>query len=464
MDNPSNAPRSETTTDRILASLMTGPKHPRNAFLVGECTCEQLYRKANAVRYQMRRLPDKITPLCLCTENRDLMAAALLASLMEGVPLLIPYAFDVNTLREALNRKPYTHVLMDKDLQLPAGVTGLQWPQAADRPARDAQRKPMAWDELWLYLFTGGSTGTPQIWSKTPCNLLNEADNLANTFNITRTDTIVATVPTNHIYGLLYSILLPLVSGAGVSAKTPLFPLEIADCLKDARATVLVSIPAHYRALKETPIAHHNVRLAFSSAGALPEQDAADFFNASGIAITEIYGSTETGGIAQRTRAEGQTALYPFECANVRIEEQHLQVRSPFLSNELPKSGDGFFETSDRAQWSDPPGFSLLGRTDGIVKVGGKRVDLAVTKEALMAVKGVRDVYVYTQAVQSGRENEILALVEGDATTDQLTEAANRQLPPYARPRGIKVTRQMPVTSTGKYRRSAIETFFKPDD
>jgi acyl-coenzyme A synthetase/AMP-(fatty) acid ligase len=464
MDTDPNTSRSDILENPILRAVLAGPANPQLPFLQAGATFGQLYGNAQTIARKIGSLPDRAGPLCLCSEGRNFVTAALLAALMEDIPLLIPYAFDANTLIEAREEMPFNYALVEEGGKLPDGVTGLALPITDEGTAKEIHPRPMAWDSPWLYLFTGGSTGTPQIWSKTPRNLLMEAVNLKETFQVTPDDTIVATVPTNHIYGLLYSILLPLISGAAVNASTPSFPHEIAGCLEETRATVLVSIPAHYRALRETPLEKHRVRLAFSSAGALPEKDADQFYETTGIAITEIYGSTETGGIAQRTRARGQRALYPFECADVRIENQHLEVRSQFLSKELPKSTNGFFKTADRAQWTDPPGFALLGRSDGIVKVGGKRVDLAVTKEALMAVNGVRDVYVYAQPIQSGRENEILALVEGSASTDQLTAIVNRQLPPYARPRHIKVIPKMPMTATGKYHRTAIEKLFKHGD
>lgn len=463
----SNTPETDISEALILKSLLAGPKQPRQRFLVEGLNFGQLYGNADAIGRRIKSLPDNSSPLCLCAEDRGFVTAALLAALKVGKPLLIPYAFDTSTLNEARESMPFAHALVEKPSALPDGVAALSWPMPEEAPQQNPPPTSLAWDEPWLYLFTGGSTGAPKIWSKTPRNLLMEAINLTETFQVTPEDTIVATVPSNHIYGLLYAILLPLVSGAAVDASTPSFPREIADRLEETRATILVSIPAHYRALKETRLKKHQVRLAFSSAGALPKQDAARFHETTGIAVTEIYGSTETGGIAQRTRSKGQTALYPFQCAQVRIEGPHLAVRSPFLSNELPKNESGFFETADRAQWTDRTGseggFILLGRSDGIIKVGGKRVELALIKEALMSVDGVRDVYVYAQQVQSGRENEILAMVEGWATADQLIETANRRLPSYARPRRIKVLPKIPLTATGKYRRTAIEAHFKSD-
>jgi acyl-coenzyme A synthetase/AMP-(fatty) acid ligase len=78
----------------------------------------------------------------------------------------------------------------------------------------------------------------------------------------------------------------------------------------------------------------------------------------------------------------------------------------------------------------------------------------------LLQVEGAKDAYVFARPVHSGRENEIVALVEGNTTADQLHMAAQRHLPPHARPRTIKTTRRIPLSSTGKYNRTAIERIF----
>ncbi|MGD8846615.1 MAG: long-chain fatty acid--CoA ligase [Desulfobacteraceae bacterium] len=461
MDTAASEHRFALEAQQLVVSLTSGKNFVHHPFLTQGLTFAQLHGMAAAIRERTSKTLMQSRPLCLCSDNRAHMAAALLASLGGGPPLLIPHAYGPEILEEACVTTPYTHGLVEGDCNLPAGVSQVALPgldQAHNHRRPRAECLPL--DDTWLYLFTGGSTGTPRVWSKSPRNLLAESLNIAKTFGITDKDTILSTVPANHIYGLLYSVLLPLVTGARVSLRTPSFPNEIVQCLQETKATVLVSIPAHYRALKQHPIGRHQVRIAYSSAGALAEKDGIEFSNNTGIPITEIYGSTETGGIAQRNRAAGQTALHPFGCVEVKIEKTHLQVRSDFLSRELEKNGAGFFQTADRAQWASPSGFTLLGRSDGIVKVGGKRVDLAGTREALLQVEGAKDAYVFARPVHSGRENEIIALVEGNTTADQLHMAAQRHLPPHARPRTIKTTRRIPLSSTGKYNRTAIERIF----
>lgn len=55
-------------------------------------------------------------------------------------------------------------------------------------------------------------------------------------------------------------------------------------------------------------------------------------------------------------------------------------MRSPYISPDLPVDEQGFFLANDRAEARStdglPNGFLLKGRSDAVVKVGGKRVDL----------------------------------------------------------------------------------------
>ena len=383
----------------------------------------------------------------------------MIAAASGAGPLILPYAFSSQALAETQAVLAYEFALVDHPQSLPDGVVAIDL-QRLPEPDPLQPPQPIGFDDVWVYLFTGGSTGNPQTWSKTARNLLAEADNLAATFDVTAQDTILATVPAHHIYGLLYSVLMPLVSGAQVVSATPSFPNEIIQALEQFQASILISIPAHYRALKTHPMNQNHLRMAFSSAGALAPDDDLGFYKAAGIAITEIYGSTETGGIAHRCRGRGQIDLKPFDCVDWNIEKERLWVKSNFLSPELKKSDAGFFNMADRVTAAPDQSFNLLGRSDGIVKVAGKRVDLSAIQQALKSIPGVRDAYVFSRAVGKSRENEILALVASELQVEKLRAALQPKLEPYAQPRQICVVARIPMSKVGKYDRAAIEQLF----
>jgi acyl-coenzyme A synthetase/AMP-(fatty) acid ligase len=457
-----NIRRSSDDLKACMARILSGPDRSEQAFVLSRTTFAELYAMAASIRRYLRdRVEERF--VCLCAEDKSVVTAALLASLAEGPALVVPYSFNVNVLAELQRLTGYRHAIMDTAGPVPEGVSRFE-PLTSGRerfsPETWTARDP---EDEWLRLFTGGSTGSPKMWTKTVRNLLSESLSIVENYHISPRDRMVATVSPNHIYGLLYSILAPLLASAAVAPQIPSFPGEIESAVRESNATILISVPAHYRALNGHPFAPGALRLAFSSAGMLSAEDAAAFSNCTGVPIAEIYGSTETGGIAARVRAAGETDFKPYPAIDVRIEEERLKVRSDYLSPDLPIQEDGYFVVGDRVAATAGGRFELFGRSDGIVKVAGRRVDLDVVRQALKKLPQVQDAVAIALPVDNGRENQIVAVVEGRAVTADLHRMLSNALEPYARPRSIKVVAKIPMTSAGKIDRKAIEGLFMID-
>jgi acyl-coenzyme A synthetase/AMP-(fatty) acid ligase len=288
-----------------------------------------------------------------------------------------------------------------------------------------------------------------------------EARHLSKKFGIGPDDLFLSTVPPRHIYGLLHSVLIPFICSARVLDGVYTFPREIIRAACDFRASILVSVPVHYRVLKATDLQRHDLRMAFSSAGALDKEDSAFFYAKTGLDITEIYGSTETGGVATRHRRHDGESWHPLEPVDWKIVEGRLHVRSAFISPTLPLDGDGFFATADRADSDGVHRFILQGRADDIVKVGGKRVDLAAVQTKLKQIPGVRDAVVISLPIETGRQNELVALVVTHLDAPEVRRQIAAVSESYAVPRRIAVVEDIPVTSTGKYDHMEIERILR---
>lgn len=443
----------------LIRRLLAGPDDPRREFVIGKTPYSAVHSLAAGIAAECGA--DR-APVCLCAQDRAVVAAALLAALAGPTTLILPHAFDEPVLEELRQGTGCSTVISDVARPVPAGMR-LHIPSAGRAPRRllaEAPARKSASDP-WLRLFTGGSTGAPKMWTKTVRNVLAETSAIVEHYQVTDSDRILATVNANHIYGLLYAILTPLAAGASVAAETPTFPAEIQAAGRRSEATILVSVPAHYRALNGQPCDLPALRLAFSSAGTLAEEDALAFSARTGAPVAEIYGSTETGGIAARERHAGERDFKAFPAIAVRIEEQRLIVRSAYLSPELSLDAGGFYLTSDRARATPEGRFELLGRVDGVIKVGGRRVDLEAVRQSLAGLPGVRDAVALALPVGRGREHRIVAVVEADAGALDLSAAALGSLPPHARPRPIKVLPKIPLTPAGKYDRNAIAALFK---
>ena len=398
-------------------------------------------------------------PLCLWTQDKTRIAAALLAATSGGPRIILPYAFSLQALDDARASIPFSKILSAGKNVPPTGCTAIM-------PESVASPSPLVYtagdgDAPRVMLFTGGSTGKPKLWSKTARNLFGEALLLTETFGIGPQDCILSTVPPQHIYGLLFSVLVPLVSGCSVLEPVYSFPQEILAAARVSGATILVSVPSQYHVLQTESLQPYKLRLAFSSAGMVSAPDAEYFQGKTGIAVTEIYGSTETGGIAWKASPTDRQVCRTFKGIDWKIHNGRLQVRSDFLSPELPRDQNGFFTTADRAEPCGADSFTLHGRVDDIVKVGGRRVDLSEICDKLKTLGGVRDAVVFAMHASTGRGSDIAALIAGTADAAAIRSGLAKICEPYAIPRHIKIVDSIPVLPTGKYDRDMIEGFFE---
>jgi acyl-coenzyme A synthetase/AMP-(fatty) acid ligase len=438
---------STDSLEKAIRNLLKGPKHPDKEFVRGGATFGEVYTMAAGLRLALADLAQQESVVCLAAEDKALIAAGLLASLAGGPTLLLPYAFSAHALAQLQQTAGFTTAIADTPREFPPGIKMLhpQSPEIYQIPV-SPQSSPRS--EL-LRIFTGGSTGAPQVWSKTGENLFSEGFFLAKRYSVTKHDCILATIPPYHIYGLLFSVILPLVSSATVIGETPSFPNEIVDAAEEQKATILASVPAHYRALRDKKML---LRLAFSSAGMLDTEDNQMFCRHNSHGIVEVYGSTETGGIATRNRSLGEEFFTPFSLINWKIIDSRLAVCSPFISPDLPVDAAGFFTTSDRVEARDKDHFSLKGRADTVTKVGGKRVDLQEISLLIKKEPGVTDCVVTAQPETGGRGHRIGALIEGDtADCNMIKKNLAACLEPYALPRRIKKVDRIPVTKNGKF-------------
>ncbi len=438
--------------EELYEKILIGPEYPEEDFIVSGYSFKEIYDLAAGLTYQCNC--NDIHSICLCTENKAYIAAALLASAGGGASVILPYSFNDDVIKEIYNLVGFDSVFTDIseirsygiDVIMPSGI----------KPLGSGILRPCLPDSVFIKIFTGGSTGKPKVWEKTLKNIFSEVFYHSHAFEITKKDIFVSSVPPQHIYGLLYSILVPFVSSAKVIGRTCLYPQEILSAIIDNSASILVSIPMHYRILKAGSFDLPSLRLALSSGGSLDFPDAMHFYKQTGIEIAEIFGSTETGGIAIRYNSGKDKPWRIFNNIEWKVGTGKLCVRSEFISQDLLKDADGYYITEDRVEVKDGNSFNYLGRADGIVKVAGKRVDLKKVEDRLKKINGVADAVVVSMHSPGGRKNIIAAVIEGCADKPTIMKSVKDLLEPYELPRKIKIIDKIPVTSTGKYDRQKI--------
>lgn len=224
---------------------------------------------------------------------------------------------------------------------------------------------------------TSGSTGTPKPCTHDIATLEDEVAFFAGRF--AGRGRVVALVPPHHIYGFLFTVLLPrrlgvpLLDARGLSAGALRRALRGDDLLVAHPTSLLVL----QRSLGGLP----NGLLVTSSTAPLPATLHAAMRAMGAAEVMEIYGSSETAGIATRTTAEGPFHLLPRWCAGGVEEEASVVERATGREFPLP----------DRATWPAARALHLHGRKDEAVQVGGVNIFPRALEARLRALPGVAD-------------------------------------------------------------------------
>lgn len=390
--------------------------------------------------------------LLVFERDRYAFAAALLAAWARGYAVALPPNHRVQTLTALMQRAEVAKVLHDTD----AGGD-LQVHRRLAGPAAAPLLEPTVPAGLAATVFTSGTTGSSEAWTKTGAQLLDEVEVLVRTFAIARGSRAAVTVPPHHLYGLLFGVLMPLCAGAAFVRETPLLPEAVASQVEAVAADVLVSVPVHLRAVQAVASGRlASLRRVFSSTAPLDEDTARAFARAHARPITEIFGSTETGGIAWRERDRDE-AWQPLLGVTVSIDDEgYLRVDSPWLPSDCERP----WVTADLADRGPSGSFVLRGRADGVVKVGGLRVSLPQLQQWLLAQPGVEDAEVISVPAP-GRGLRILAAVVAKSRDEASLRAAMLEsFAPAAVPRRLLLVDGLPREPTGKLPRHALLSLF----
>jgi acyl-coenzyme A synthetase/AMP-(fatty) acid ligase len=284
----------------------------------------------------------------------------------------------------------------------------------------------------FLSLYTSGTTGAAKEIPKSLAQL-DEVRALETALgSALPSDTrVFASAPPQHLYGLLFRVLWPLATGRPFHAHTYLHPEELLPALSDCSHAVLAATPTHLRRLAgrpELPSLRGRLLGVYSSGGPLDPDTAASLAADLGQPPVEIFGSTETGGVALR-RQGAAGALTPWQpLPEVVVARDansgRLRVTSPFVSlgSAAGDTAPLTFAMEDRVQLEPGGGFLLQDRADRVVKVAEKRLSLTEMESRLREHPHVSEAALLL--LDQGGESRVAAVV---VTSPAGTEALSTQ-------------------------------------
>jgi len=242
-----------------------------------------------------------------------------------------------------------------------------------------------------LLFFTSGSSGFPVGAFKTKQNLENEVKSLCEVLSQRSIKKVIVTVPFVHIYGILVGLLLPLeLRDITLVVKEDFLPYEIIEETKDGNCLV-VTTPVFIKALaklsENKPIENS---LFISSTAPLSREDVVVFHEKYNCDVMQLFGSTETGGIAYKFN--DNIIWKPLKGVDIATKDNKLNVVSPFVSEylltnciqKIPQP----YQTEDIVTIQED-GFILLGRSNKLIKIAGKRISALQIEKILEEIPEV---------------------------------------------------------------------------
>jgi long-chain acyl-CoA synthetase len=331
---------------------------------------------------------------------------------------------------------------------------GFWWDGAQLVSAENARRFG---ETVRLIKLTSGTTGQPRPLIFTDGQLLADARHVTTTMGIRARDLNYGMIPLGHSYGL-GNLTLPLIAaGVPLVCGSVALPHAIADDFARWRPTVWPGVPTIFRAMATAEIDPEklaSLRLAISAGAPLPSAVAVEFAARFGERLHNFYGSSETGGIAfDKSGAATLKGGVGQALRGVRVisrRGQRLEVASPavFTIGNRRRAGKvGAWIPPDQAALDARGSIVLLGRRGSVVKIAGRRINLAEITARLRQLDGVRDAWVAID----GSENYVLgAAVVADRTATELRALLLRDTPTWKLPKRWAVLAEFPVTARGK--------------
>ena len=395
------------------------------------------------------QLPTARFAVNLC-EDRYRFLVAFCAAAVAGQINLLPAARAPQTIAEALQAYPASYALADR---VPDAVTPDLFlvPATCGNVENCTIPMPMlAANQVVAIGFTSGSTGQPKANPKTWGSFCaSSALNASLLCESSTAPNIVATVPSQHMYGLEMSVLLPLRSRAAIHAGQPFFPADIAHALAEVPAPrLLVTTPFHLRALLHEAPSLPPLEAIVTATAPLDAELAALAERRYATRVIELFGSTETCVIAHRRAARDEAwRLYP----GIALQPQPDGTVAEAAHFAAPTLLQDIVELLPSQQ------FILRGRNGDLLEIAGKRASLGDLIQRLLAIPGVEDGVMFPLDADACGVRRLAALAVAPSLCEaDILTALRTAIDPVFLPRRLRCVATLPRNATGKLPRDAL--------
>ncbi len=397
-----------------------------------------------------------------------------------------------------------------KDLALRAGITHSLIDHHGASTASPAVAGPAFADpavspqDPALLVYTSGTTGRPKGALHTRANLLANMALAQSSIGIAATDIVATMLPLFHVGGLCIQTLPAMYAGATVILHARFDATAALECFAQDRPTLTLQVPATMRALLEHPQWQgtdlSSLRAVWAGSSVLPAH-LVQAFQVRGLAVCNVYGSTETGPFsialgAAHAQSHAGSCGWPAQTnelqVQVKLQAQHdpsgspahdgvgeLHIRAPnvaqcYWPNQPLVDAQGYFHTGDLARCAPDGSYTVVGRAKDMLISGGENIYPAEIENLLAAHPHIAECAVIGLPDQQWGEKVVACVVlrvpskpsapctPGDSSAHHAVWAADLsaylagKIARYKLPRDWVLLPELPKTATGKVQKNLL--------
>lgn len=292
---------------------------------------------------------------------------------------------------------------------------------------------------------TSGSSGAPKSCQHSLGALVQEVEALAALFS--GTQRILTAVPSHHIYGFLFTVLLPQALGLDEEHVIDLRGSSAARLGNELLAgDLVIGHPDFWQAVTRAAPTLLSTARGVTSTAPCPDATSEGVERAGLGALFHIYGASETAGIGWRASFRDPYRLFDYWQVGSASDE---------LARLSPEGALKAFTIPDGIEWIDARHFRVGARRDAAVQVGGMNVYPTLVRDVLLRHPLVSDAAVRLMRPDEGTRLKAF-IVPAPGVPDladleiELRDWTASHLTTPERPQSLRFGAQLPVSDTGK--------------
>ena len=357
----------------------------------------------------------------------------------------------------------------------------------------DGRPDPVAIDpakDIALIQYTGGTTGTPKGAMLTHQNLTANARQVnAIDPDHDAADRILGVLPFFHVFANTCVLNRTVLNGGSITMLPRFDAKQALDAISRTKTTALPGVPTMYQALLDHPdlakTDFSSLRICISGGAPMPAELREKFVAATGAALVEGYGLTESSGVVATNPYDGPvkpgTIGQPLPATHLRLldkedpskdapfgEPGELAVKGPQIMqgywNRPDADGDsftddGWLRTGDVAVIEADGYIRIVDRLKDMIAVGGFKVYPSVIEAHLYEHPAVKEAIVLgvPDAYRGEAPKAFVTLEDGFSISgEDIAAWLNPRLGKHERVSAVEVRLNLPKTMIGKLDRKAL--------